>query len=128
MPGRADACRAMDGKPGVPAVSSRGLARVQTHPDLDLGTRRPGMGTKGELTLDCGQQRLTRARERDEERIALRVDLVAAVGVERLPEQALMVAEDRAVVITQPLHQPRRSLDVREKEGDDAGGWIDHRP
>jgi hypothetical protein len=66
--------------------------------------------------------------ERDEERIALRVDLVAAVGVERLPEQALMVAEDCAVVITQPLHQPRRSLDVREKEGDDAGGWIDHRP
>ena len=86
------------------------------------------MGTKRELTLDCGEQRLTRARERDEERIALRVDLVAAVGVERLPEQALMVAEHRAVVVPQPLHQPRRSLDVREQEGDGAGGWIDHRP
>ena len=57
---------------------SRSLARVQAHPDLDLGTRRPGMGTKRELTLDCGQQRLARARERDEERVALRVDLVAA--------------------------------------------------
>jgi hypothetical protein len=125
---RADARRTMDGKTRVPAILSRNLAGVEAHPDLDLDTVGPGMGTKRELTLDRGQQRLARACERDEERIALRVDLVTVVSLEGPPEHALMVAEDRAVVIAQLLHEPRRALDIREEEGDSASGRLDHRP
>jgi hypothetical protein len=128
MPGRSDPRRAMDGKSRVAAVVRDGLARVQAHPDFDLDTVRPPVGEQRELALDCCQERVAGAREGDEEGVALRVDFVAAVSVERLPEQALMVAQDGSVAIPELFHEPRRPLDVREEEGHGARRRLGHGP
>jgi hypothetical protein len=103
------------------------LAGVEAHPHLDLDTVRPRVREECELALDCSQERIrARARERDEEGVALRIDLVAAVSGERLPEQALVVAHDGSVAIPQLLHEPRRPLDVREDERDGACRRLGH--
>jgi hypothetical protein len=56
----------------------------------------------------------------------LRVDLVAAVSGERLPEQPLVLAHDWAIAVPQLLHEARRPLDVREEERDGAGRRLGH--
>jgi hypothetical protein len=51
------------------------------------------MRRERELALDCRENRVVCARERDEERVPLRVDLVPAVGFERRAQKPLMVGE-----------------------------------
>ena len=74
----------------------------------------------------CSKESVAGARKRDEERVALRVDLVSAVSVERLAEQALMIGHDGAVGIAELLDEPRRALDVGEEERDRAGRGFHH--
>ena len=78
-----DACGPVHRKAGVAAVRFDRLTGVQPHPNLDANTVGPGMRGEGELAVDSREQRFPRAGEGDEERIALRVDLVAAVRIER---------------------------------------------
>ena len=54
------------------------------------------MRKHGHLTLDRGEKRIARAREGDEERVALGVDLVAAVGHERSTQQTSMIGQNCA--------------------------------
>ena len=64
-------------------------------------------------------------RERDEERVALRVDLDAAVPRERVPQHPPVLGQRLRIPLRAELvQQPRRALDVREQEGDRAGGEI----
>ena len=75
------------------------------------------MREQRDLALDGGEQGVACAREGDEERVSLRVDLVAAVSSEGRPQQTLMLAEHLSVAVPQLLDEPRRPLDVREEEG-----------
>jgi hypothetical protein len=76
---------------------------MQTHPYTDVDTVRPVV--RGELSLrnDGGPERRVRAREGEEERIALRVDLAASPLLCRGPDDALMLREGPGVTPAQPL-------------------------
>ncbi len=84
------------------------------------------MREQGELAFDGSEERVSRTRERDEERVALRVDLVSAVSGEGGAEQSLMVRKHAAVPLAELLDEPRRPFDVGEEEGDGAGGRLRH--
>ena len=109
--------RTMNVEPDVVAVEQSRLAGVETHADADRAARRPRV--LGERTLSGGRSRdgVRRARECDEERIALGVDLVAVVGAERLPEEAAVRLEQLVVTVTRLVQQARGALDVGEQEG-----------
>ena len=121
MPGRADPRGADDVEADVALVAERRLAGVQAHAHANLGAARPCVGGERPLALDGRAHRVARARERVEERIALRVDLVPAGALRRSRAAG---AGDRpttcAVVVAELLQQPRRALDVGEQEGDGA--------
>ena len=49
-------------------------------------------------------------------RVTLRVDLVAAVGLEGVPEQTLVLGQHVAVALAKLLDEPNRTLNVGEEE------------
>ena len=63
------------------------FARVQADPHVDVDAFRPAVGREGPLSCD----RVPRPPKRDEERVALSVDLVPAGVLEGRPEDLLMV-------------------------------------
>ena len=66
-----------------------------------------------------------RPSERQEERVALGVDLDAAVAGERVAQHAPMLRQRLGVALpTQVVEQARRTLDVGEEERDGAGGEL----
>ena len=79
------------------------------------------MGAR-QAALDLGRRRygVLGAAESDEERVALRVDLVATVRAECLAQDALVICERLTVAISQLLEQLGRSLDVGEEQCDRA--------
>ena len=66
---------------------------MDPHADLHLRSVRPTVSAEGELPLDRRKNRVARTGERNEEGVALRVNLVAAVLRKRRPEQALVVRQ-----------------------------------
>ncbi len=81
------------------------------------------------LRLCGGGEGAVRLRKRDEEGIALRVDLDAAVRREGFAHEALVLGERSGVGLGAELvEQPRRALDVGEEEGDDPGRQRPHMP
>ncbi len=125
---RADPGGAVDREARVPVAGCHRLARVQSHPDLDLHALGPGMRRKRELALDRSEHGVASARERDEERVPLGVDLVPAVSVEGGTQQSLVVGQDCAVAFTQLLDESRRPFDVGEEEGDGSARHLGHGP
>ena len=92
---------------------------VQAHAHRD----RPGRELL--VRLLRGRRRSLGGRERDEERVALGVDLDAAVSGERIAQHAAVLGERLGVrVRPERVQQPRRALDVGEEEGDGAGREI----
>jgi hypothetical protein len=76
------------------------------------------------LTFTRRRKSVTRAREGDEERVALGVDLDAAVSLERGAERAPVLAQRLGVSVAELVEQLRRAFDVGEEEGDRAGGEL----
>ena len=73
----------------------------------------------------CRRERPWRGREGEEEGVALRVDLDAALGGAGLPDHAPVLGERLRVPLGAELvQQPRRALDVGEEEGDGAGREV----
>jgi hypothetical protein len=65
--------------------------------------------------------------ECDEKGIPLRVDLVAAVPIEHLPQELPVILQQVAVLLGAEVSQePRRSLDVGEQEGDSPSWPFRH--
>ena len=81
VPGGGDPRRTVDVHPDVALVGHDGLARVQPHANADRSVAKRRLPVRG------GADRVGGARERDEERIALRVHLDAAVPREGLPQR-----------------------------------------
>ena len=67
------------------------------------------------------RDRIRCTAECDEESVPLGIHLGAVVRRERLPQQSPMLVESVRVGVSKLVQQFRRSLDVREEEGDDAG-------
>jgi hypothetical protein len=95
---------------------------VEAHPDPHLDPARPGVVTQRALRGDGAADGVAGAREGEEERIALRVDLRPAGVAEVLADEPPVLAGDLGVVVAELLQQLRRALDVRERERDRAGG------
>jgi hypothetical protein len=93
---------------------------VETHPHRQLELL---------LCLTRRRERSRRRRESDEERVALRVDLDAAVARERVAQDVTVLRELLAVPLGAELVQKsRRALDVREEKGHGAARQLGHRP
>ena len=71
-----------------------------------------------ELTVDGRKQGFACIRECNEERVPLRVDLVAPVRAESRSQEPPVIREHGWITITKLLDESRRPLDVREEEGD----------
>ena len=126
VPGRADARAAVDAHPDIPVATDKRLARVKAHPHANRHAVGPRLGGERPLQLDRRGDRVACARERDEERVALRVDLVAVEPLDRLADQPGMGLKHIVVALAELLEQPRRSFDVGEEEGDGAGRTLGH--
>ena len=122
MPGRRDPRRPHDVHPEVALVADGGLARVEAHADAHLDAARPLVVAERALRVNGAAYGVARADEREEERVALRVDLGAAGRAEALADEPPVVACDLGVVVAELLQQACRALDVREGEGDRPGG------
>jgi hypothetical protein len=124
---RADAGGAVDGEARVAAVDRRRLTCVHADPHLYLGLVRPRIAGECALSFDSREHGLVRAPERVEERVSLRVDLVAPVRRERLAQQPLVLGQHLRVAVAQSPDQQRRPLDIREDERHRAAREIRHR-
>src|SRR6185503_9374515 len=123
--GRTDPCGAHDVHPDVALVTHVRLAGVQPHAYPYLGALRPGVGGKRALALDCSANGIPGARERVEERVALRVDLAPAGGSEDIAQEPPVIGDHLAVLVAQLLEQARGALDVREQERH-GPAWKSH--
>jgi uncharacterized protein YyaL (SSP411 family) len=113
-----DPRRAHDIQADVPFLAHRRLAGVQAHPHLELNALRPGMFAECALCAHRAGDSVTRAREREEERIALGVDLAPSRVSEQLAEDPSLFAQHLRVALPESSHQLGRALDVCEQEGD----------
>ena len=117
MGGSADASGAREVDPHVVAAVGQGrLAGVDPDPDLRRGVN--------ESTLRLGGRGngIARTAERDEERVALCVDLDAVVSSERVAQQPAMRGEQLLVCVAEPAREQGRPLDVGEEKSDGSGG------
>ena len=105
-----DARSPVDVEADVPFLGHARLAGVYAHAHADRAS--------GEATL-CFRRRgdcVGGARERHEERVALRVDLDAVVRRACLADDPAMLGERGAVPVAELVQQPCRTLDVGEEE------------
>ena len=118
---RANARGPVDVEADVPLVRSARLAGVHAyaHPYRPAGERALGVPRRPDRAL-C-------ICERDEERVALRVDLDAAVALERATERTTVLSENLRVAVAEVGQEACRALDVGEQQRDGAGRQIAHR-
>ena len=110
VPGGSNARRAVNVDADVALLGCDRLARVEphAHSDRPVAERR--------LPVGGGRDRIGGARERHEERVALRVDLDAAVPRESLPQHTTVLAQQLRVTHAMLVQQPSRPLDIRKQE------------
>jgi hypothetical protein len=100
---------------------------VQADAHTNLAPARPRVFSQTPLRGDGGGDRIAGAGEREEERVALGIDLGSSGGAERLAEDPSVVARQLAVrLVAKLLEQPRRAFDVGEREGHRAGVQLAH--
>ena len=112
-PGRAEPGGAYDVEAEVALAAESGLAGVQAHPDADVDAVGPVVCGVRALRLDGRGDRVAGAWKREEEGIALRVDLDAAVLREVLAHQPPVVGDDTVVAVPECLSsavEPSMSL------------------
>ena len=120
MPGGADPRRAMDVDSDVALLTDDGLAGVDAHADAELGPVRPVMARERLLGRDGGRDGVLRSAEAVEERVSLRVDLLAPTRAESLADDAAVIRERVGVPVAELLEQLGRAGDVGEDERDRA--------
>jgi hypothetical protein len=120
--GRRDPGRVVHVESDVPLVRQRRLACVQPHPHPH------GPGGKSLLRLSRCRDRVPGARKGNEDAVALRAHLGAAVALDGFPDLAMVLGESSRIAVAELGQQPGRTLDVGEQEGDGAGGKVAHLP
>ena len=109
----------MHGVSDVAVVAEVGLTRVQADPHPHAAALGPRVRGDGPLGRDGRGERRPRAREHDEERVALAVDLDAVMRRERAAEELVVLRQHGGVAVTaEPVEDPRRALDVGKEERD----------
>ena len=93
---------------------------MEAHPDAQVGA--PGPRVRGERALcrDGGGDGVPGSFEAEEERIALRVDLLTVPHGELVANEAPVLGENLGVPVAEPLDKLGRAGDVREDERDRA--------
>src|SRR5262249_9717252 len=84
---------------------------------------------RGERALrgECGQRRVLRPAEGDEERVALCADPFAARLLEGRAQESVVIPEDVAPAVAEGPGEVRRALDVADQEGEGAARRRRHR-
>jgi hypothetical protein len=118
----------MDADAVVALVRDDGLAGVHADPDSHLPVLRPLVRAQRPLRLGGGERGVPSAREDVEERVALRVDLLAALSAEGCPHEPTVLGADTGPALAERACEPRRPLDVREEEGDRSTPQVGHGP
>jgi hypothetical protein len=116
----------MDGKTDVALTREFRLAGMDAHPNANRSAARPALLSERTLALRRRENGVLRPLERDEERVALVVDLDATIGLERPPKEAVMLGQQGRVVATQRLEQASRALDVGEQKRRRGRGRLIH--
>ena len=114
-----DPRRSMDVDADIAVLRQQRLARVDTHPHPDRAVQRLA-------GFPRSRERVRRTRERDEEGVALRVDLDAVVARERRAQHLPVLGQRVRIRLPELVQKPRRALDVREEEGDRAARELTH--
>jgi hypothetical protein len=81
---------------------------MDAHPYPHLLPARPGMRRNGLLHLQHRRHAPPRRGEHREERIPLRIDLAAAVGGQRRPDQRMMAGQHLRVIVVSQSSEQRR--------------------
>jgi hypothetical protein len=103
----------------LPVGIERAVAAVETHPNAERYVTRPPFRGECTLGVDRGPDRVGRAFEHRDERVALGLLLVTADGLDGRPDQfAMPCQERRPALATEILGELRRAFDVREQECD----------
>ena len=110
VPGGRDPRRPMHVEPDIAFVDQERLPRMQPHPHAHPAAR------KGCLRICSRRHSVRRAREDDEERVPLRVDLDSVVAAPGFSQDAVVLGQHVGVLVTDLLQQPGRALDVGEEE------------
>jgi hypothetical protein len=121
MGGRHHSRRLVNGKRNIVVATRRRDAAVHTHPDSNVPTRWPARGLQQPLSLGTGTERIGGIRERHEERVSRRGDLVPVVTRPCLAKEVAMLLQGAVVPLAKRAEQARRTLDVGEHEGDSTG-------
>jgi len=113
-----DAGGPVDVEPDVAFLGQPRLAGVEAHPDLDRTAGQRPLGFRG-----CAD-RVRGPGERDEESVALGVDLDPAVRGDGSADDPAMLGQGLRVRIARLAQQPGGTLDVGEQEGDHTGRQL----
>lgn len=111
-----DSRRAMNRQADVPIDGQVRLSRMDAYPHPDGGSSGPRVRCDGLLARGGCEDGVLRAWKSDEERVALVVDLPAAVGSECFPEEAVVIGQDACVLAAMRPEELRRTYDVREQK------------
>jgi hypothetical protein len=95
---------------------------VDSHANADRLAGWPGIRNECPLHVDCPGHAGRRRREHREERVALGVDLIAAMRGEGGPDEPMVIGEDLRVRIAEAQKHRRGTLDVGKEEGERLRG------
>jgi hypothetical protein len=126
VPRRADARRPNDVHAEVPLLADGRLPGMEPHADLHLGALWPLVLGQRALAGDGTRDGVTRPCEREEERVALGVDLPTSRLAQLLPQNPPVVPVHVLIPIAELLEEASRPLDVGEQKCDGAPGELAH--
>ena len=110
VPGSRDPRGTVHVKPDVALVGPKRLPRVQAHPHPHWSA------CQADLRIRGSRHCIGRTPERNEESVALRVDLHPVAPQPGLPQHTPVLGKHLRIPVTQLREQPRRPLDVGEEE------------
>ena len=120
VPGAHDPRRTVDVEADIPLFRHDRLARVDPDSNPYRSLREPGLNV-------CRRgNRVARAGERDEERVALRVHFEPAVARECVADHAAVLRQYVGVALPELVKQARGALDIGEEECDGPARRLGH--
>ena len=110
----------------VAALGGLGLPGVDADAHPDVGAVGPVVLRERPLSVERSPHGLLRVCEREEERLALRVDLVPGMRREGVPQQPLMAAHHVRPPLAERARELRRALHVGEEKRDRSARQVAH--